>query len=178
MNTEAKPTERPVHKQSCIEGRSREQEFAGWWAEAHNTAICGCVALFIGQQVGIIFSQGASCLGPARSTAYTRSPVGVDGVSVVTHTTTESVNDDGRHDYRFCFLLLWILWAFKQLLSPAAHQKWVKYRSHYAFIYLFIYLLPLVFSAGDLKKSTWNMIYVLFNHTFKFYLGNACKLKN
>lgn len=134
-----------------------------WWAEAHNTAICGCVTVFIGQQVGIIFSQGASCLGPARSPAYSRSLVGVDVVSVVTHTTTESVNDDRRHDYRFCFVLLWILWALKQLLSPAALQKWVKYRGHYTFILLLFLLL--VFSAGDLKETTWNMIYVLFNHT-------------
>lgn len=142
MNTEVKPTERPVHKQSCIEGRSSDREFACWWAEAHNTVICGCVAVFIGQQVGIIFSQGASCLGPACSTAYTRSLVGVDGVSVVTHTTTESVNDDRRHDYRFCFVLMWILWYyFKQLLSPAAHQTWVKYRGHYTFMYCFLFSL-------------------------------------
>lgn len=48
---------------------------------------CGCVVVFIGQQVGIIFSLGASCLGPARPTASSRSRVGVDGVSAVTHTT-------------------------------------------------------------------------------------------
>lgn len=73
-------------------------------------------------------------------TAYSRSLVGVDGVSVLTHTT---VNDDQRHDYRFCCVLCDVFMSFRLetnilLLSPTGHQTWVSCRGHYTFFFFFL----------------------------------------
>lgn len=125
----------------------RQEKWEGvrcWWSEGHGAVICGCAVVFIGQQVGIIFSLGASCLGPARPTASSRSRVGVDGVSAVTHAThgvlpmigdTTTASPLPSCGY---FELLNIC-----LLSPDAHQKWIQCIGHYTFNFL---LLPLVFS--------------------------------
>lgn len=105
-NPDAQRPEIPAWKQR--EGRSSEREFACNTGEKRTNGPqhVGGAVVFVGQQVGIIFSLGASCRGPA----YSRSLVGVDGVSVVTHTTIWSVNDDWRHDDCLRSVLLWILW--------------------------------------------------------------------
>lgn len=106
-----------------------------WGAEVHGAVMCGCAVVCVGQQVGIIFSLGASCLGPARPTAYSRSRVGVDGVSAVTHTTHGVLpmmgDTTAGSALPACgyFELLSIC-----LLPPHAHQKWLQCIGHYTFI--------------------------------------------
>lgn len=136
INKAVQKVESCERKSACAAGEQRSARPVNMW-------VCVCVVVF----VGIIFSPGASCFGPARALPTAGSLVGVDGVSVVTHTTTLSVNDDHRHDYRFCCLLCDVFMSLRLetinlvLLSPTGHQTWVSFRGHYT-VWFFLFFFP------------------------------------